>query len=45
LTPFDFNTLQLSAFNDTTIFDILLALFGGLAGFIGLVKRDGTKVI
>jgi uncharacterized hydrophobic protein (TIGR00271 family) len=45
LTPFDFNTLQLSAFKNATIFDILLALFGGLAGFIGVVKRDGTKVI
>lgn len=45
ITPFDFNTLQLSAFKKATIFDILLAFFGGLAGFIGVVKRDGTKVI
>lgn len=45
ITPFDFNTLQLSAFKQATIFDILLAFFGGLAGFIGVVKRDGTKVI
>lgn len=45
LTPFDFNTLQLSAFKQATIFDILLAFFGGMAGFIGVVKRDGTKVI
>jgi uncharacterized hydrophobic protein (TIGR00271 family) len=45
VTPFDFNTLQLSAFKHATIFDILLAFFGGLAGFIGVVKRDGTKVI
>jgi len=45
ITPFDFNTMQLSAFKNATIFDILLAFFGGLAGFIGVVKRDGTKVI
>lgn len=45
VTPFDFNTVQLGAFKHATIFDILLAFFGGLAGFVGVVKRDGTKVI
>jgi len=45
LTPFDFNTTQLSAFKKATIFDILLAFFGGLTGFIGIIKRDGTKII
>ncbi|MFN5984053.1 MAG: DUF389 domain-containing protein [Fluviicola sp.] len=44
-TPFDFNTVQLANFKQATIFDILLAFFGGMAGFIGVVKKDGTKVI
>lgn len=45
LTPFDFNTTQLSAFKSATIFDILLAFFGGMAGFLGIMKKDGTKII
>jgi uncharacterized hydrophobic protein (TIGR00271 family) len=45
ITPFEWNTLQLSAFKNATIFDILLALVGGMAGYIGLVKKEGTKVI
>lgn len=45
VTPFEFNHVQLSAFKTATIFDILLAFFGGMAGFIGLVKKEGTKVI
>jgi uncharacterized hydrophobic protein (TIGR00271 family) len=45
ISPFNFDTAQLEAFTQATIFDILIAFFGGMAGFIGLVKSDGTKVI
>jgi uncharacterized hydrophobic protein (TIGR00271 family) len=45
ITPFEWNTEQLSAFKHATIFDIILALIGGMAGYIGLVKKEGTKVI
>ena len=45
ITPFDENTEVLSAFKGATIFDILIAFFGGLAGFIGLIKREGVKII
>lgn len=45
LTPFDFNTVQLSSFKAATIFDIALAFFGGMAGFVGLIKKEGTKII
>jgi uncharacterized membrane protein len=45
LSPFDNNTNALSGFTRASIFDILLAFFGGMAGFIGIVKKEGTKVI
>ena len=45
ISPFDNNTAVLNSFTKATIFDILLAFFGGLAGFIGIIKKEGTKVI
>ncbi len=45
ISPFAFDTAQLGSFTHATIFDILIAFFGGMAGFIGLLKNDGTKVI
>jgi uncharacterized hydrophobic protein (TIGR00271 family) len=45
ISPFDNDTAALSSFKKATIFDILLAFFGGMAGFIGIVKKEGTKVI
>lgn len=45
LSPFDNDTAALASFKKATIFDILLAFFGGMAGFIGIVKKEGTKVI
>jgi uncharacterized hydrophobic protein (TIGR00271 family) len=45
ISPFDNNTTALASFTKATIFDILLAFFGGMAGFIGILKREGTKVI
>ena len=45
ISPFDNNTDALLSFQKATIFDILLAFFGGMAGFIGIIKKEGTKVI
>jgi uncharacterized membrane protein len=45
ISPFNNNTDALNSFRQATIFDILLALFGGMAGFIGVLKKEGTRVI
>jgi uncharacterized hydrophobic protein (TIGR00271 family) len=45
ISPFDNNTNALLSFQKATIFDIILAFFGGMAGFIGIIKKEGTKVI
>jgi uncharacterized hydrophobic protein (TIGR00271 family) len=45
LSPFNELTTQLQSFSHPTIFDVLLAFFGGLAGFLGISRKDGTKVI
>jgi uncharacterized hydrophobic protein (TIGR00271 family) len=45
ISPFDNNTATLSYFTKASIFDVLLAFFGGLAGFIGIIKKEGVKVI
>lgn len=45
ISPFDNNTNALASFKKASIFDILLAFFGGMAGFIGIIKKEGTKVI
>lgn len=45
ISPFNNDTTALASFKKATIFDILLAFFGGMAGFIGIVKKEGTKVI
>ncbi len=45
ISPFDNNTEAIKSFTKASIFDILLAFFGGLAGFIGIIKKEGTKVI
>jgi uncharacterized hydrophobic protein (TIGR00271 family) len=44
-SPFDNNTAALASFTKATIFDILLAFFGGMAGFLGIIKKEGTKVL
>lgn len=45
LSPFENNTEALFSYSHASIFDILIAFFGGMAGFIGLMKRDGVKVM
>lgn len=45
ISPFDNDTAVLLSFTKASIFDILIAFFGGMAGFIGIMKRDGVKVM
>lgn len=45
ISPFDNDTQVLLSFTKASIFDILIAFFGGMAGFIGVMKKDGTKVL
>lgn len=45
LSPFDFATDQLNSFKEGSIFDVLIAFFGGLAGFLGITRRESIKVI
>jgi uncharacterized hydrophobic protein (TIGR00271 family) len=45
ISPYSFHTAQLDSFTKATIFDIVLAFFGGMAGYVGLVKKDGVKVL
>ncbi len=45
ITPVHDPTSQLFSFIRPTIFDALLAFFGGLCGFMGIARKDGNKVI
>jgi uncharacterized hydrophobic protein (TIGR00271 family) len=45
VNPFVGYTDQIFAYSSATLFDILLAVFGGLAGFIGIIKKDGAKIL
>lgn len=45
VNPFDHTTQLLESFQKASIFNIFLAFFGGLAGFIGIVKKEGVKII
>lgn len=45
ITPFSEATDALKSFSHATIYDILLAFFGGLAAFIGITRLRGIKVL
>ncbi len=45
LSPFDKSTEMLEAFKKASIFDIIIAFFGGVVGFIGIIKKEGNKII
>ncbi len=45
INPFNNYTAQTLSFEKATIFDIMLAILGGIAGFIGLMRKEGTKVL
>ena len=45
LSPFHSETSQLSTFKTASVFDCLLALFGGFALFLGITRKEAIKVI
>ncbi len=45
LTPIDAPTSALLARTSPTIWDVLIAVFGGLAGIIGITRKEGGNVI
>lgn len=45
ISPFHSETSQLESFKTATIFDCFLALLGGLAWFLGIVRKEAIKVI
>ncbi|MBX7243243.1 MAG: DUF389 domain-containing protein [Bacteroidia bacterium] len=45
INPFHHDTTSLHSFEKASIFDIMLAFFGGMAGFIGIIKKEGVKII
>jgi uncharacterized hydrophobic protein (TIGR00271 family) len=45
ITPFSEPTAALISFSHATIYDIMIAFFGGLAAFIGITRMRGTKVL
>lgn len=45
ITPFHSETAQLESFKTATVFDCFLALLGGFAWFLGIVRKEAIKVI
>ncbi|WP_106625921.1 DUF389 domain-containing protein [Selenomonas massiliensis] len=45
LTPIDGPSSELLARTSPTIWDVLIAVFGGLAGIIGVTRKEGGNVI
>jgi uncharacterized hydrophobic protein (TIGR00271 family) len=45
ITPFHSETAQLESFKTATIFDCFLAILGGFAWFLGIVRKEAIKVI
>ena len=45
LTPIDTPSSELLARTSPTIWDVLIAVFGGLAGIIGVTRKEGGNVI
>ena len=45
ITPLQDSTSQLLYYTRPTVFDALIAFFGGLCGFLGIARKDGYKVI
>lgn len=45
ISPFHAETSQLEGFKTATVFDCFLAFFGGLAWFLGIIRKEAIKVI
>lgn len=44
-SPFHEETSQLEGFKNATVFDCFLALLGGFAWFLGIIRKEAIKVI
>lgn len=45
ITPYAIATDELLSFSHPTIYDVLLAFLGGMAGFIAISRHNGTQVL
>lgn len=45
ISPFHEETSQLEGFKNATVFDCFLALLGGFAWFLGIIRKEAIKVI
>lgn len=45
ITPYAIATDELLSFSNPTVFDVLLAFIGGMAGFIAISRHNGTQVL
>jgi uncharacterized hydrophobic protein (TIGR00271 family) len=45
ITPFHYSTAELDSFTQGTIFDVIIAFVGGVAGFLGIIRKEAIKVI
>lgn len=45
ITPFHLPTSQLTGFKTATVYDCFVALFGGMAWFLGITRQEAIKVI
>lgn len=45
INPYSIATDELLSFSKPTIFDVLLAFVGGIAGFIAISRHNGTQVL
>ncbi|MCU0394709.1 MAG: DUF389 domain-containing protein [Chitinophagaceae bacterium] len=45
VTPFHDPTKELDSFLQGTLFDVILAFVGGVAGFVGIIRKEAIKVM
>lgn len=45
LNPYSLATDELLSFSNPTIFDVVLAFVGGMAGFLAITRNNGTQVL
>jgi uncharacterized hydrophobic protein (TIGR00271 family) len=45
ITPLDLKSIEVDNFTSASIFDILIAFFGGIAGFIAISRKNGERFL
>jgi uncharacterized hydrophobic protein (TIGR00271 family) len=45
ITPLDLKSIEVDNFTTASIFDILIAFFGGIAGFIAISRKNGERYL